>query len=200
MNRDRSLLFLTSAVPAVLITLASQASAEPLAETVFDRIAERLSLMERVAAWKLANDVAVEDLEREAVVLESATGAATDARLDAETARAFFAAQIEAAKDIQRCWIERWEAEAAQPPETVPDLTTEIRPRLLELGGELLHGIEAALAHGVAFDAALTDEFAASADIDCLSAPSRDAIYRALGGLHLVEERTVPHSGPSRRR
>ena len=181
------LLLLAGPALAAAVTLAPQAAAEPLAEAVFGRIAERLSLMEQVAAWKQANDVAVEDLEREAVVLERATGSATDAGLDAATARVFFAAQIEAAKDIQRCWIGRWTAGAAQPTETVPDLTREIRPRLLELGGELLDSIGAALAHGVAFDAALTDEFAASADIDCLSVPSRDAIYRALGDLHLVE-------------
>ena len=170
-----------------MVALVPQASAEPLAEAAFERIAERLSLMEPVAAWKLANDVAVEDLAREAVVLESATGAATDAGLDAATARVFFEAQIEAAKDIQRCWIGRWEAGTAQPPETVPDLTAEIRPRLLELGAELLDSIEAALARGVAFDGALAAEFAAAADIDCLSVQSRDAIYRALGALTLVD-------------
>ncbi len=167
-----------------LVARPSQVSAEPSAQAVFERIAERLSLMQPVAAWKLANDVAVEDLAREAVVLESATGAAVEAGLDAETAQAFFEAQIEAAKDIQHCWIGRWEAGTAQPPESAPDLTTEIRPRLLELGVELLDSIEAALADGVTFDAALADDFAATADIDCLSDPSRDAIYAALGQLH----------------
>ncbi len=170
----------------VLVTRPMQASAEPAAQTVFERIAERLSLMQPVAAWKLANDVPVEDLAREAVVLDSATGAAVEAGLDAETARAFFEAQIEAAKDIQRCWIGRWQSGTAQPPESTPDLTTEIRPRLLELGVELLDSIEAALADGVTFDAALAGDFAATADIDCLSDPSRDAIYSALGQLHLA--------------
>ena len=183
------LLLFCCALGVGLVFLAArplQVSAEPSAQAVFERVAERLSLMQPVAAWKLANDVAVEDLAREAVVLESATAAAVEAGLDAATAGAFFEAQIEAAKDIQRCWIGRWQAGAAQPPESVPDLTTEVRPRLLELGVELLDSIEAAVAAGVTFDGALAGDFAATADIDCLSAPSRDAIYGALGQLHLA--------------
>ena len=172
------LVFLTSRPP--------QVSAEPSAQTVFERISERLSLMRPVAAWKLANDVAVEDLAREAVVLESATATAVEAGLDAATAQAFFEAQIEAAKDIQHCWIGRWQAGTAQPPENTPDLATEIRPRLLDLGVELLDSIEAALAEGVTFDAALAGDFAATTEIDCLSGASRDAIYNALGQLHLA--------------
>lgn len=172
---------------AAAVTLPSQAHAEPLAGAVFDKIAERLSLMKSVAAWKRANGVAVEDRAREAVVLEKATEAATAAGLDAATARKFFEAQIEAAKDVQRCWIARWEAGTAPPPETVPDLATEIRPQLLELGNALLDRIKSALAHDVGFDDTQAADYVAAADIDCLSDSSRDAIYGELAQLRTAD-------------
>jgi len=176
---------------AILLALTAPALAEPpadpRADAVFERIAERLSLMKSVAAWKRANGVAVEDRARETLVLENATGAAAAAGLDAATARPFFEAQIEAAKDIQRCWIGRWEAHAAAPPETAPDLKTEIRPKLLELDRALLDSIETALARDIAFDQARAADFAAAADIDCLSAPRRDGVYRRLGRLRVAE-------------
>jgi len=171
-----------------LLALAAAALAEPLADAVFDGIAQRLFLMKSVAAWKRANGVAVEDRAREAVVLDNATAAAAaDAGLDPAAARAFFAAQIAAAKDVQRCWMGRWDADRAPPPEGAPDLTTEIRPALLELDRALLASIEAALARNVAFDEARAPDFAAAADIDCLSAAQRDAVYDRLGQLRLAE-------------
>ena len=176
---------------AALLALPAPALAEPptdpLADAVFERIAERLSLMRSVAAWKRANLVAIEDRAREAVVLKNAIGAATAAGLDPATARPFFEAQIEAAKDVQRCWIGRWEANKAPPPQSAPDLTTEIRPALLELDRALLDSIEAALAQNIAFDETRAADYAATADIDCLSATRRDVVYRRLGQLRLAE-------------
>ncbi|NIP77428.1 MAG: chorismate mutase, partial [Xanthomonadales bacterium] len=61
-----------------------------------------------VAAWKHARGKPVEDLEREAVVVDRAAADAAAAGLDPETARPFFMAQIDAAKSVQHCWIARW--------------------------------------------------------------------------------------------
>ena len=170
-----------------LLVPAAPALAEPLADAVFEGIAGRLSLMKSVAAWKRAKGVAVEDRAREAVVLENATAAAAAAGLDPATARAFFAAQIAAAKEVQRCWIGRWEAGEAPPPESAPDLETEIRPALLALDRALLDGIAAALARDIAFDEARAADFAAAADVACLPAASRDAVFRRLGQLRLAD-------------
>ncbi len=153
---------------------------------MFERIADRLALMKPVAAWKRDHGVAVEDRAREAIVLESATEQAAKAGLAVETARPFFEAQIAAAKNIQRCWIARWDA-GAPPPRPPPDLGTEIRPKLLEIGAALLTDVRAALAGGVAFDETRAAAFAAATDLDCLSAAARDAIYRQLSGLQLAE-------------
>jgi chorismate mutase len=179
-----------TAVALICLAHAAQANAEtapdPLADAVFERIGERLALMKAVAAWKREHRVAVEDRAREAVVLESATEQAAKAGLAAETAQPFFEAQIEAAKEIQRCWISRWDA-GAPPPRSLPNLDTEIRPKLLELGAALLTDVKAALAGGVVFDETRVPAFAAATDLDCLSSAARDAIYRQLSVLRLAE-------------
>jgi chorismate mutase-like protein len=169
------------------LALPAPALADPLADAVFEGIAERLSLMKSVAAWKRASGVAIEDRAREGVVLENAVGAAAAAGLDPAMARPFFEAQIAAAKDVQNCWIGRWDANEAPPPEGAPDLKTEIRPALLELDRALLASIEAALARDIAFDQARAADFAAVADVECLSAARRAAVYRRLGQLRLAE-------------
>jgi chorismate mutase len=176
---------LIGAALATLLTVAMPAAADPLAEAMFARIAERLALMKPVAAWKLAHGAAIEDPAREAVVLEEAAAAAAAAGLAAESARPFFAAQIEAAKAIQRCWIARWN-EKTPPPRPPPDLGTEIRPRLLVIGAALLADVEAALASGVVFERQHAADFATAVDVDCLPPDARDAIYHALAGVRLA--------------
>ena len=185
----RSVLGASWCVGAVLLaTLAAAppAAADPLADRVFARIAERLALMRPVAAWKRVHGGAIEDPAREAIVLEKASAAAVAAGLVAGPARAFFAAQIEAAKEIQRCWIARWDA-GEPPPEPALDLRSEIRPMLVEIGAATLADIQAALASGMLFDRIRAADFAATADLDCLSPAARDAIYRELSALRLAD-------------
>jgi chorismate mutase len=175
-----------AAALVAMLVVAAPAVAEPLADAVFERVAERLALMEPVAAWKRAHGVAVEDAAREQVVLDKATGQAAAAGLAAETARPFFEAQIDAAKLIQRCWLNRWDA-GAPPPGPPPDLKAEIRPKLLEIDAALLSAIANALAAGVAFDQTRAKDFAAAVDLDCLPAPARDAVYEALAALRRAQ-------------
>lgn len=167
-----------------MLAIATPACADPLADAVFARIAERLALMKSVAAWKRAHGAPIEDRAREAVVLEQAAQAAAKAGLAAETAVPFFEAQIAAAKAVQRCWITRWNANGP-PPGPAPDLATEIRPQLLAIGAALLADIEKALASGVVFDR--TDAaFTAAVDLECLSPAARDAVNRELAGVRLA--------------
>jgi chorismate mutase len=172
-------------VPSIFAVTSG--AADPRADAVYERVAARLALMKPVAAWKRANGVAVEDLEREAVVLERSTADAAAAGIAAETAAPFFQAQIEAAKEIQRCWLDRWKDGKEPMPETTPDLVTEIRPRLLEIGGALLSEAQAALEDGATFDETGGESFAARVDVDCLSPATRDVIYQRLAGLRLAD-------------
>lgn len=174
------------ALAAVLFAFALPAAADPLANAVFERIGERLQLMKTVAAWKRANGVPVEDLEREAVVLQRSVDAAVGLGLDPDGARSFFDMQITAAKEIQHCWIARWEDGCAAAPPDVPDLRTDIRPKLLAIGDALLLDIKTALATGVVFDRRHLADFAERTDIDCLSSARRDGLLLMLGGMRLA--------------
>jgi len=172
----------TKAALVAAALLASSASAadsvNASTETLFSAVNERLSHMQAVAAWKADNDRPVEDLERDKVVLEAARLQAAEVGLRAKNVTLFFQAQIDAAKDIQSCWIARWEEGAARP-ESVPDLVDEVRPALLTLGDSILRELaktSVAADDRPDFDAALT--------VDCLSEQSRQALFDGLLGIN----------------
>ena len=106
---------------------------EPL---LYTAIQERLSLMKTVAAWKWQHDRPVEARAREAVVIEAARRDGLQYGLTIDSTGQFFSRQIEAAKTIQSCWIDRWQAGWAAPDQ-VPDLETVVRPALLALGRQI---------------------------------------------------------------
>lgn len=145
-------------------------------------IIERLSHMKDVAAWKHAKGVAVEDLARERVVIKSAAAAAAEKFIGPETITPFFTAQIEAAKAIQRCWLNRWDSGSALPPTTVPDLVNNIRPELLRLGNEIVAAIAADLSQK---GRVKLGDPSAILEIDCLSAPAAGALIDALAQVRL---------------
>jgi chorismate mutase-like protein len=158
----------------------SAAAARADGAAITGLIAERLALMEQVAAYKYLNGVSVEDPEREAVVIAHATERAAEAGLDSEAMAAFFAAQIEAAKAIQRCWIARWQVAPDTAPEEAPDLALEIRPRLIEIGNALTAAIADAKANGETATGPLPA-------IDCLPDEAGDAIMERLGAALALE-------------
>lgn len=170
--------FLRHAVLTALVSLAASSGARAEPSALFDAINARLSYMQAVAAWKVDNDRPVEDLEREAVVLEAARDKAAELGLSGDNVGGFFQAQIDAAKDIQTCWIERWNAGAPRPDD-VPDLIEEVRPALLKLGNEILGQMvveKVGPADRHAFTAALT--------VDCLSAEAEHALFDGLLAVH----------------
>ncbi|MEO1018026.1 MAG: gamma subclass chorismate mutase AroQ [Pseudomonadota bacterium] len=170
----------------VIIVAAADVRAETAEQAVYRGIAARLELMQPVAAWKLENGAPVEDLAREQIVLENAAADAGAAGLDAATTLPFIQAQMDAAKEIQECWMLRWQA-GETIPSPVPDLVNDIRPKLLEIGGGQLGDIEAALASGANFDANQAEAFAAAVDPDCLSHSSRERIFQELSRLQLAQ-------------
>ena len=99
-------------------------------------LAQRLQLMRDVAAYKWHHAHAIEDLEREKAVLDNAQLSALRFGLTSESSRAFFEAQIEAAKVIQRAWFEQWYEQGS--PAIAPDLNRDLRPALLRLGDQIV--------------------------------------------------------------
>ncbi len=69
---------------------------------LLDLTARRLSFMPPIAAWKKERGLAIEDLERERVVLEAAERTAVEFGLDPAPVRDWFALQIDLAKAVQR--------------------------------------------------------------------------------------------------
>ena len=115
-------------------------TATPLAALVAS-IDERLSLMPLVAAAKREQGVPLEVPEREAVVLEAAVTATRAAAeragakpLPEDAVRALFAAQLEAAKQIQATALRDPKFKPAPP---IPDLETQLRPALLRIGEQI---------------------------------------------------------------
>lgn len=140
----------------------------------------RLELMDEVAASKWHADLPIEDLEREALVLDRAAADALRYGFTRDSSRRLFAAQIEAAKAIQRHWFGVW---AAGPgPRTTADLDATVRPQLLRLG-------EAILAAAARQAAPSAEAFAAAVDVEGLGPANRDALFQALQGLERYPHR-----------
>ncbi|MEM9314647.1 MAG: gamma subclass chorismate mutase AroQ, partial [Pseudomonadota bacterium] len=133
---------------------------------------ERLSHMRAVAAYKWIHHRPIEDREREARVLDAAELAGLRHRLRRESTRAFFVAQIEAAKDIQRYWFDRWAVGGA--PTSAPDLSAELRPELLRLGDAIVGALaEVSASQSIAIET------------EGVTAASALALQRAARGVRL---------------
>ncbi|MCG7518383.1 gamma subclass chorismate mutase AroQ [Ruegeria sp. Ofav3-42] len=167
----------------VCLCLLIAGTATPAQAELFDLIDSRLEWMQDVAAFKHANDRPVEDLEREKVVIQKTLEQAALAGVDPDTAQLFFKAQIDAAKDIQSCWIERWTQDQTPVPENFADLTTEVRPALLELGGQILEALSAQLPVSPSSQA----EFSEDVRVDCLSDDSRAELFDSLTKVRLAQ-------------
>jgi chorismate mutase-like protein len=142
--------------------------------SITDLVAERLGLMKDVAAYKYVNDLPVEDPAREAIVIAHAAEQARDAGLDGDAMVPFFAAQIDAAKLIQQCWIGRWQSGSETAPTQAPDLAADIRPRLIEIGDGLI------VALAVAVKSHDEVEIAPLPEVDCLPAEARATVIEWL--------------------
>lgn len=164
-------------IGAVLLIDACQVSpysSNASENSIADLIGARLALMKDVAAYKHINDIAIEDREREAVVLAHAVDKAEAAGLEGSSIVAFFTAQIDAAKAIQQCWIERWQQGSARRPIEAPDLQNDIRPQLIDLGDRIV----TAIAERAAEQKGLAD--IAVPAIDCLPDDRAEAIAASL--------------------
>ncbi len=167
------------AIAVLLMTACALPSHESNAseDKIADLIEARLALMKDVAAYKFLNDIAIEDKEREAVVLSRAVDQAEAAGLDGASVAPFFTAQIDAAKVIQQCWFVRWRQDEADIPEGTPDLQNDIRPRLIDIGNDLVTAIADLAAEGAHLDRVSAPR------LECLPNDKAEAITTSLSGV-----------------
>ena len=100
-------------------------------QTIEETIAARLALRKPVAHAKWVTGRAIEDTDREKVVIEQAVISGLQYGITTDSTTTFFEAQIEAAYAIQRYWFNIWKTHP--PSGLVPNLTKSIRHQLLDL-------------------------------------------------------------------
>ncbi|MBT6584759.1 MAG: transporter substrate-binding domain-containing protein [Gammaproteobacteria bacterium] len=152
-------------------------------EMLYRLINQRLALMEQVAAYKWINQQPIAVPEREAFVISKAVEDGLQYGITTDSSGAFFRAQIEAAKDIQQCWFDRWTT--GQAPETAEDLAGIIRPKLILLGSE----ITSRLAKKTVDGELLNKLFRQELSVGCLSEGAQRKVFDALKSVTTYPDR-----------
>ena len=178
----------------VIVLAAPAARAQPVSPELTrleDLIVYRLSLMEGVAAWKWRNDRPIEDLAREAAVLEASARRAEALGLDPVSARGFITAQMEAAKGVQRHWFDVWQTDGFNGGNV--DLATTLRPAIGRAGDAVLEQL--ALVRPLLDDPqmrlAMTDRLEQRAGPMGLSAEQARRIVEAAAAVNYASTGTV---------
>jgi len=113
-------------------------------QTLYELIAQRLSHMPAVAAYKYQHGLPVTDPQREVLVLERSADQARALGLSSARVVPFMQAQMEAAKVIQQALVQQWQSQGrrrSNSAATQPDLIGTIRPQLIALGRQQLQAI-----------------------------------------------------------
>ena len=105
-------------------------------------MARRLALMHDVARWKWNEGKPILDAERERESLAAVVERGRARGLDPALVRAFFAAQMKAARLVQQADFDQWRAEGRDKFDGTATLA-ELRQRIDGLNGELLEALEA---------------------------------------------------------
>jgi chorismate mutase-like protein len=121
-------------------------AAPPEVEQLLRLMGDRLALMHDVARTKWNANRPVGDPERERILLREVEQQGREHGLDVEFTRAFFAAQIAAARRVQEADLARWRAEGWGPFAGAPELAA-LRERIDDLNRDLLGALAEAGPH-----------------------------------------------------
>lgn len=117
---------------------------QPVLDRLLQLMQRRLLLMHDVARWKWNTGQAIADPQRELAFLESMQAKGQADGINEASVRSFFRAQIEAAKQVQEDDFQRWQAEGRGKFAEVPDLPSQLRPKIDAASHELLAALAAA--------------------------------------------------------
>ncbi len=189
----RTIFFLLLGLPIVpvytSVVASPPASAKPAPDVAFDKLLDlmqdRLDVMHDVARWKWGAKSPIEDPKREAALLDDVAKRGKALDLDPAITRAFFKAQIEAAKIVQKADFQRWETRKQGPEGEAPDLTGVLRPRIDRLNRDLLTALSQALPRLRSGDGA-RDQFRVRAE-KILTGDGIDSVVRSTAIRSLVD-------------
>ena len=165
----------------LLLLLAPQALVAD--ETLYRLINERLSLMKQVAAYKWINQQPIAVPQRETIVIRKAVSDGLQYGVTVSSSGTFFSAHIEAARDIQQCWFDRWMS--GNEPTSAEDLEHIIRPKLIILGSEIISRLSDNDNDRHRFNRIFTID----QPVDCLSEGGRQTIFDALENIFVYPNR-----------
>lgn len=174
----RNLLLRFPLLASLILLLWQPAAAQPETITAFQLINERLKHMEDVAMYKSVNGLPVEDLPREKVVIENAVLAAESQGLIGDSIENFFITQINVAKAIQYRSLADWLSSPISKP--IPDLPNQIRPKLTELGDEIVKELALLLSHEGRIGESLRASFQLHMSVNKISAAEVDLLFDSL--------------------
>ena len=169
------------------LTLATFSVAATTSSEIFQLINERLSYMKDVALFKFRNDHLIEDLSRENEVLEKALLKAEAAGLQPESISGFFQAQMDASKAIQYRYRAEWLSCEPQDDE-YQDLVLTVRPKLLQLGDEIVMKISEYLMAEKYFNNNLSKNFMQIVNEAHLLENDKSKIFYSLQRIRLLEQ------------
>ncbi|WP_257266456.1 chorismate mutase [Endozoicomonas sp. ONNA2] len=172
------------------LTLSTLTIADTMSNGIFQLINQRLTYMQDVALFKAKNHSAVEDLAQEKQVLEKALIDAQQAGLQPDSIADFFQAQMDAAKAIQYRYMADWLSTRPENSE-YRDLDSEVRPKVLELGVEIVVRISEYLKAGGAFDNKLQQDFVRTVNTRHLSENDKKNIFESLQLIRLIKNQTA---------
>ncbi|MCG7537063.1 gamma subclass chorismate mutase AroQ [Pseudoalteromonas sp. OOF1S-7] len=153
------------------------------AKVLFSHINQRLAQMQPVALFKAQKHKPVEDLSRETQVLSKALDEARQQCLDSASVKAFFQAQMDAAKAIQYRYRAQWLAEGV--PNKDADLV-QLRSTLNQLGAAILGTLTHHLASHGNLTGELTGLFNQTIDTNKLSEQDKARLFSALQDVRRV--------------
>jgi cyclohexadienyl dehydratase len=152
------------------------------ARELFRLIGERLQLMRDVAAWKHLHREPIIDAARERQVLEHTVQQAAALGLEPQSARELLALQIRLAVRVQLSLTKSWQADESAPAQA-PDLATELRPRLDEIGGQLLRALALAAAGLGDADVSRLTAYTRTIDAPGITDKDREDLARAVAAV-----------------
>lgn len=125
------------AAPNTTVQLGGVHETAPSLEALTELVIQRILVGDDVAASKYFSGKPVDDPVREQQILDSVRASAVQLGIDPDSTAAFFRAQIEASKVVQRGLLAYWAAHPDKAPTSGPDLNV-IRQKLDALTTQLL--------------------------------------------------------------